>query len=172
MFINKQNAPDDSKLSTKKINSIVAELPETAYSKELVRIAELSLHNYDVYAIAEDLGMTIPEVISLRETVDYYKAEQAVSRHLGQTVANKLKVLLNDGLDVMGGILADAESSDKDKIAAFRAIANQVKVSQATPKDNPVAKTADQRTIESMDDEGLNRLSALTEEAHQHNEQD
>ena len=98
MFINKQNPPDETKLSTRKINSIVAELPETAYAKELIRMAELTLHNYDVYAIAEDLGMTIPEVVSLRETVDYFKAEQAVSRHVGQTVANKLKVLLDDSV--------------------------------------------------------------------------
>ena len=172
MFINNTDNPEESKLSRRKINSIVAELPESTYAKELIRIAELTIYNYDVFDIARDLNMTIPEVVGLRETVDYYKAEQAVSRHMGQAVANKIKVLLSDGLEAMGEILLGEESSDKDKISAFKAITSQIKITQPNTQVGSEEKTADQKTIDSMDNEGLNRLSALTEEAQQHNEQD
>ena len=171
MYVNKSEDSEKKYLEQKKVKSIVREIPVLEGNEYLVRIAELTLHSCDVLTIAEELRMTVPEVIAAKETVEYFKAEQAVSRHLGKSVANKVKVLLDKGLDVIGEILDSDEVTYKDKLNAFNAVAKQVQALTPINDEGKIPqKSVDELALEGLDDTSLNQLSALTEEAKVRNE--
>ena len=92
-------------ISKSKTASILNELPEGT-NKEVVRIAELRIHGKDALDIAEELGLSVQEVVAMADTKEYYQAEQMVMRYLGKTYSNKVIALYGEGLDVLGDILA------------------------------------------------------------------
>lgn len=152
-------------ISKSKTASILNELPEGT-NKEVVRIAELRIHGKDALDIAEELGLSVQEVVAMADTKEYYQAEQMVMRYLGKTYSNKVIALYGEGLDVLGDILASPEATDKNKLSAFNTIAKLMIANAEVVKHKEKGEHShDDKALEGLSMEDLNKYSKFTKEA-------
>ena len=159
--------PDDE--FEEKTSAILSRVKEDidgmAVDEKYLKVAYFTMLNKSIHEIAEELKMDISDIVNMKETATYRRAEIAVGNQIGRGMINKIRELSAACLDVYENVLLSENSSNKEKLQAADRIMNQAKLMTPVYVDEDKGKSEEEKMLEGLPMEKKNQLAALTEEA-------